>query len=73
MEFKGKSIYTEAPSTGDGYRKAYADGLLEYVKKLNALGAEQRSAHMPVETFFENIERDRLEYAKMLGVDNADI
>ena len=73
MEFNGKKIYTEAPQTGDRYRKDYADGLREYVNTLNKEGAQRRRAHMPPETFAENIEKYRLEYLRMLGVENMDI
>ena len=73
MEFKEKMIYTESPDTGDRYRKDYADGLKEYLNRLNAEGRQRRRAHMPPESFWERIEEYRLEYMRMLGIDKMDV
>ncbi len=73
MDFKGKRIYTEQPSAGDGYRKDYSDALREYIKQLNTKGAEARGAHMPPESLPARIEQYRIEYLRMLGIDGMDV
>lgn len=73
MDFKGQRIYTESPNTGDGYRKAYADSWEEFIKRLNARGAENRRVHMPLTDFGDKKEEYRQEYLAMLGIEGMDI
>lgn len=73
MEFKGKQLYTEKPSTGDVYRQNYVDGLKNLLEKLNRESRDARRDFMPVEGFPERIEGYRREYLSMLGIDQMDI
>lgn len=73
MEFRGRNLYAEAPDTGDGYRKAYADGLDAYINKLNAEGAKKRKEHMPPACYGKRLEDYRMEYLHMLGIADADV
>ena len=73
MDFKGKKIYTEEPSTGDSYRQNYENGLQKLIEKLNREGAQVRRDFMPPETFPQKIEEYRREYLRMLGIDGIDV
>ena len=73
MEFKGKRIYTEEPSTGDAYRQNYVDGMQSFLEKLNRAGADARKRFMPPEGFSERIEDYRRAYLEMLGIADMDV
>ena len=68
MEFMGKSIWDEDPAAADDYRARYAEGIAEYIRKMNAECKARRRAYMPPEELVKNQEFYREKYKEMLGM-----
>ena len=68
MEYLGKQIWNEDPAAADDYRARYAEGIQEYIKKMNAECKNVRRNNMPPEEFVKNQEYYREKYKEMLGM-----
>lgn len=62
-------MYGEIIREGNLHRERYKDGFARLVDRLNQEGSTARDAFMPVAGFARSIERHRLAYHKMLGLD----
>ena len=68
MEYLGKQIWNEEPAAADNYRAGYAEGIQEYIKKMNVECKNVRRNSMPPEEFVNNQEYYREKYKEMLGM-----
>lgn len=68
MKYKGKTVWSEAPEIADDYRRAYIDGINNFIKNKIQAAKNLRREFMPPEELVKNTERYRAEYKKMLGV-----
>ena len=69
MDYKGKKIFEEAPEAADGYRKAYCQGIEDYIASENLRHRELRAAFISPEKLAADPEKYRDIYRKMLGLD----
>lgn len=72
MVYNGKNIWEERPDAADDYRQRYADGIEEYITRMNEESKTIRREYMPPESFVRDAEKYRAEYVKMLGLDRLD-
>lgn len=68
MEFMGKRIWDEEPAVADDYRVRYAEGIAEYIKKMNTECKALRRTYMSPEELVKNQEFYREKYKEMLGL-----
>ncbi|MGN0180017.1 MAG: alpha/beta hydrolase family protein [Monoglobaceae bacterium] len=69
MQYNGKNIWEDKPSSSDGYRRAYADGINEYIDICNKRAAEIRTEFMPPEKLMREPEKYRRKFIEMIGLD----
>lgn len=62
-------MYQDIVKSGDEARRAYAEGIDAFIKRLDGEGYAKREAGMPVGDFPARIEEHRQRYIKMLGID----
>lgn len=72
MEYKGKKILQEDALKAENYRQGYVDGIENFIKRMKNESADKRRAFMSPENLFENPEKYRAEYIKMLGLDKLE-
>lgn len=72
MIYNNRNIYEEAPEIADHYRKAYIDGIENFVKTMNQQGKAIRRDFMPPEELVKDSEKYRKLYYDMLGLNNID-
>ena len=61
MEYKGKTVWSEAPEIADDYRRAYIDGINNFIKNKIQAAKNLRREFMPPEELVKNTERYRAE------------
>ncbi|MBR3761951.1 MAG: hypothetical protein IKK59_04345 [Lachnospiraceae bacterium] len=64
----GKRIWDEEPAVADDYRARYAEGIAEYIKKMNTECKALRRTYMSPEELVKNQEFYREKYKEMLGL-----
>ena len=72
MIYNNRNIYEEAPQTADCYRRAYADGIAEFIHTMNQKGKAIRQNFMPPEELVRYPEKYRRLYHEMLGLNRID-
>lgn len=69
MEYKGKKIFEEAPEAADSYRRAYSQGIGDFIASENRRHRELRAAFVTPEALAAEPEKYRSVYRRMLGLD----
>ncbi len=70
MEYKNKKVWSESPEIADDYRRAYLDGINDFIKNKVIAAKDLRRAFMPPEELVRDPERYRKEYYRTFGVPN---
>lgn len=68
MEYLGKNIWEEDPAAADNYRAGYAEGILEYIQRMDAECKDIRRKSMSPEDLVANQDFYRGKYKEMLGL-----
>lgn len=69
MLYNGKNIWEDKPSSSDGYRRDYADGINKYIDIANKRAAKRRAEYMTPENLTRDPEKYRREFIEMIGLD----
>ena len=68
MEYNDKKVWSESPEIADCYRRAYLDGINDFIKNKVKAAKDLRRAFMPPEKLVRDPEGYREEFCRTFGV-----